>query len=122
MVRSTGGDTMQDVAHPLSAWMNRYVIDRTGVTDTFNIRLEYAPDEHTPGPDKRGPARTDFPEPNAPSIFQALEQQLGLKLEATKGPQMAIMVDHIERPTPNAPGVAEILAAKPTARAKGPGR
>ena len=122
MVWTIGGDTMNEFAHMLSAWMDRHVIDRTGVTDTFNIRLEYAPDEHTPGPDKRGPARTDFPEPNAPSIFQALEQQLGLKLEPTKGPQMAIVIDHVERPTPNSPAVAEALAGKPPARAMGPGR
>jgi uncharacterized protein (TIGR03435 family) len=115
MVWSTGGDTLQEFAHTLSAWMDRYVIDRTGVTDKFNIRLEYAPDEHTPGPDKRGPARTESAEPNAPSIFQALEQQVGLKLEPTKGPQTAIVVDHVERPTPNE-------FAAPLARAKGPGR
>ena len=121
MLWTIGGETMQEFAHTLSAWTDRYVIDRTGVTDTFNIRLEYAPDEHTPGPDKRGPARTDFSEPNAPSIFQALEQQLGLKLEPTKGPQTTIVIDHVERPTPNSPAVAEILAGKPPARATGAG-
>jgi uncharacterized protein (TIGR03435 family) len=114
---------MQEFAHTLSAWTDRHVIDRTGVTDTFNIRLEYAPDEHTPGPDKRGPARTEFPEPNAPSIFQALEQQLGLRLEPTKGPQTAIVVDRVERPTPNSAADAASLGkpALPPARATGAG-
>jgi uncharacterized protein (TIGR03435 family) len=123
MLWTIGGETMQEFAHTLSAWTDRYVIDRTGVTDTFNIRLEYAPDEHTPGPDKRGPARTEFPEPNAPSIFQALEQQLGLRLEPTKGPQTAIVIDHVERPTPNSAADAASLGkpAPPPARATGAG-
>jgi uncharacterized protein (TIGR03435 family) len=86
MLWTIGGETMQEFAHTLSAWTDRYVIDRTGVTDTFNIRLEYAPDEHTPGPDKRGPARTEFPEPNAPSIFKRSSSS-SAKLEPTKGPQ-----------------------------------
>ena len=124
MLWTIGGETMQEFAHTLSAWMDRYVIDRTGVTDTFNIRLEYAPDEHTPGPDKRGPARTEFPEPNAPSIFQALEQQLGLKLEPTKGPQTAIVIDHVERPTPEHPRLTPLrwAAGTPPARATGAAR
>ncbi|HKW02594.1 MAG TPA: TIGR03435 family protein [Vicinamibacterales bacterium] len=124
MVWNVGGEKLSEFAHTLSAWMDRYVIDRTGVTDTFNIHLEYAPDEHTPGPDKRGPARTELAEPNAPSIFQALEQQVGLKLEPTKGPQTTIVVDHVERPTPNSAADAASLGkpASPPARAKGPGR
>jgi uncharacterized protein (TIGR03435 family) len=99
-----GATTLPDFAHTLSAAMDHYVVDRTGAgPDTkFNIHLEFAPDEHVPGADKRNP-RSEFAPPDAPTIFAALEQQLGLKLEATKGPQTVLVIDHIERPTPDGP-------------------
>jgi uncharacterized protein (TIGR03435 family) len=40
-------------------------------------------------------------DPDGPSIFLALEQQLGLKLESTKGPVDVLVIDHVERPTPD---------------------
>jgi uncharacterized protein (TIGR03435 family) len=80
------------------------VIDRTGIKDVFNISWEFGPDENTPGtlrwfanpPDLAAP-------PTAANVFTALEQQLGLKLERIKGPRGYIVIDHIERPTPNGP-------------------
>jgi uncharacterized protein (TIGR03435 family) len=110
-----GGTTLSGFADTLSVWMDHHVIDRTGLPDTqFNIHLEFAPDEHVPGADKRNP-RTEFEPADAPLIFAALEQQLGLKLEPIKGPQGVLVVDHIEKPTPNE-------FAGPPARAKGSGR
>jgi uncharacterized protein (TIGR03435 family) len=86
----------------------------------FNIRLEFAPDEHVPGGDKRYGPRTEFPEPDGPTIFKALEQQLGLKLDATKGPHGFLVIDHVERPTPNSgPRPASIDDAPARARAAG---
>jgi bla regulator protein blaR1 len=99
-----GGVTMERLADFLSNFvMDRHVIDRTGIDTTYNIHLEYSPDERTPctGPPQacQVDANTDIPA--APSIFTAIEQQLGLKLESTKGPHGIIMVDHVERPTEN---------------------
>ncbi len=111
-----GGTTLPNFAHTLSISMDHYVVDRTGYdADTrFNIHLEFAPDEHVPGADKRNP-RTEFAPADAPTIFAALEQQLGLKLEATKGPQAVLVIDHIERPTPDGFWVTPM-------RARGAGR
>jgi bla regulator protein BlaR1 len=96
-----GGETMAKFAGTLSAFMDRNVVDKTGVTDTFNIRLTFAIDEHVPGPDKRFGPPAERPPADGPNIFAALEQQLGLKLEPGKGPHGFLVIDHIERPTPN---------------------
>ena len=99
-----GGTTLPHFAGILTTSMDHYVIDKTGYDPEtkFNIHLEFAPDEHVPGADKRNP-RTTFDPPDAPTIFAALEQQLGLKLEATKGPQGVLVIDHVERPMPDGP-------------------
>ena len=111
-----GGTTMPNFAGTLTASMDRHVVDRTGVDPEtkYNIHLEFAPDEHVPGPDKRNP-RTTFDPPDAPTIFAALEQQLGLKLESTKGPQGVLVIDHVEHPKTDGGWVVPM-------RAKGAGR
>jgi uncharacterized protein (TIGR03435 family) len=96
-----GGATMKSFAGTLSAFMDHHVADRTGVEGSFNIRLEFSLDEHVPGPDKRYGSPTEFPEAEGPNIFKALEQQLGLHLEATKGPHGFLVIDRVERPSAN---------------------
>ncbi len=64
----------------------RPILDRTGLTGTFDVNLEWTPDEN---PDA------------GPSIFTALEEQLGLKLETRKGPVDVLVIDRVERPTEN---------------------
>ena len=110
-----GGTTLGNFAGTLSAHLDRFTLDRTGITDRFNIKLEFQRDEHVPGADKRFGVRTEFPEGDGPNIFAALEQQLGLKLESIRGPQGYLVIDHVERPVPNGP---EDIPA----RAKGAGR
>jgi uncharacterized protein (TIGR03435 family) len=85
------------------------VIDKTGVTDRFNFVLEFAVDENAPGlrfpgvappPQEAEPAEpSDVP--LAATIFSALEDQLGLKLEPAKSGREYIVIDHIEHPSPN---------------------
>jgi len=122
---SIGGTTLSNFAGTLSAFMDRHVMDSTGVSGEFNIRLEFVYDEHVPGPDKR-PREGPPPEPveiasaDGPIIFVALEQQLGLKLESTKGPHGFLVIDHVERPSPNS-GPA-ILEAPARGKAAGAGR
>jgi uncharacterized protein (TIGR03435 family) len=84
--------------------LDRPVIDKTGVTGTFDIHLEFAPDVTMPsiGPprgsvDNPGTPSTD----NGPSIFTAMQEQLGLKLEPAKGPVEVIVIDHSEYPSAN---------------------
>jgi uncharacterized protein (TIGR03435 family) len=81
----------------LSANVQRVVIDRTGLDGTFELDLEFAPDHASP------PLSGDTTPPSAdkPSIFTALEDQLGLKLQSERGPVDVVVIDHIERPTEN---------------------
>jgi uncharacterized protein (TIGR03435 family) len=71
------------------------VTDKTGISDTFNWDLEYVVDGNAANaPDASGVAR-------APTIFDALEQQLGLRLEPVQVPRTYLVIDAIERPSPN---------------------
>jgi uncharacterized protein (TIGR03435 family) len=100
---SAGGVTMVQVAQALSRQVNRVVLDRTRLTGQFDLNLEW-----TPGPGEfqlpvpaDGP-RTGDPSPvSGPSIFTALQEQLGLKLNSEKGPVNVLAVDRAERPTAN---------------------
>ena len=78
--------------------IGRPVLDRTGLEGGYYLDLQYAPQRltATPGTDEASP-----PRPAGPSIFTALEKQLGLKLKPTKGPVESIVIEHIERPTEN---------------------
>jgi len=79
------------------------ILDKTGITDKFNFILEYSIDENTPGDtrflDPSNTVSSDIP--RAATIFAALEEQLGLKLEPAKAPREFIVIDHVERLTPN---------------------
>lgn len=68
----------------------RMVVDRTGLTGSWDFDLTFAPDNR--GPDAP-PA-----DPNQPSFFTAIQEQLGLKLEPTKGPVEVVVIDSIEKP------------------------
>jgi uncharacterized protein (TIGR03435 family) len=67
--------------------VGRTVVDKTGFTGTFDLRLEFAPESAG--------------NLSGPSISTALQQQLGLQLKSTKGPVEVLMIDHVERPTAN---------------------
>ena len=82
--------------------LDRPVIDKTGITGRFNFRIEFAPDEATPFFHSAGVDPTVAPaEPAGPSIFTALQQQLGLKLERATGPVDLLIIDHVEKPSEN---------------------
>jgi len=81
------------VAYRSFAWqlnVDRPVIDKTGLTGTYDIHLRWA----------RDAAPNETPA-NAPSIFDALQEQLGLKLEPGRGPVEYMIVDHAEKPADN---------------------
>ena len=86
----------------LAMVLGRPVIDKTGFSGLFDVRLDFLPDEITatlppPPPDAAG-ASADS---NTPSILTAMQEQLGLRLESTKGPVEVIVIDHVERPSAN---------------------
>jgi len=100
-----GGETLDRFAHStLSSVLDRFVMDQTGVSGRFNIALEFALDESIK-PGVFGGGRAVDPPPagvdKAPSIFQAVQEQLGLKLEKSRGPHEFLLIDHVERPSAN---------------------
>jgi uncharacterized protein (TIGR03435 family) len=90
----------------LSRQLGRTVLDKTGLAANYDFTLQWTPDENQ-GPmlnrPDGGPAAADGapPESSGPSVFTALEEQLGLKLESQKGPVEIVVIDHVERPSEN---------------------
>jgi uncharacterized protein (TIGR03435 family) len=100
------GRTMAQFADSLSRLtmtgggsLNRLIVDRTGLDGQYNLTLKFTP-ENIPPP---GSAPPGFPQvdPNGPSIFTALQEQLGLKLDSQRAPVNVLVVDGAERPTEN---------------------
>jgi uncharacterized protein (TIGR03435 family) len=79
------------------AILDRPVVDQTGLSGRYDFDLEWTPDETQFG----GNVPTGTPEHPKPDLFAALQQQLGLRLEATKGPIEALVIDRVERPSEN---------------------
>ena len=76
--------------------VDRTVIDETDLTGTYDFTMKYAVEDDHAGA-KPDSGTTD----PLPSIFTALEEQLGLKLKSTKGPVDTLVIDHIEKPSEN---------------------
>jgi bla regulator protein BlaR1 len=89
----------------LTLQVGRPVIDKTGLTGAYDFALEWTPEPGQGGPESIGlPPALDFPrasDSNGPSIFTALQEQLGLRLDAQKGPVDLIVVDRAEKPDEN---------------------
>jgi bla regulator protein blaR1 len=94
------------LAYQLSLALSRTVIDKTRLTGEYDFTLEYAPEPGQGGPESIGlppdpnlkPPPTD---PNRPSIFTAIQEQLGLRLESQKSPVDMILIDSVEKPSEN---------------------
>jgi uncharacterized protein (TIGR03435 family) len=89
----------------LVSQLDRPVADKTGLTGLFNFHLEFAPDETSPGFLRRmQKLEADGPPPDptgGTSLFTALQEQLGLKLEPAKVPREILVIDHVEKPSEN---------------------
>ena len=90
---------MADLTVYLSRWLDRLVFDRTGLTGAFEVELQFS-SEGLPGLPTPPPG-VQRPPNDYPSIFVGVQEQLGLKLESTKGPVDVLVIDHVERPTPD---------------------
>jgi uncharacterized protein (TIGR03435 family) len=98
---SASGMTMATLGSSLSGVVQRTVLDRTGITGMFDMELTWTPDQMpqgSAGADPKG--KGSKVDPNGPSIFTALREQLGLKLESTKtkGSVDVLVIDHVEHP------------------------
>jgi uncharacterized protein (TIGR03435 family) len=97
---TAGGTRLPQLATTLSTLVNRIVVDQTGLNGGYDIDLQWAPDQMPFGlggdPPTGGAPSVD---PNRPSIFTALQEQLGLKLDSRRGPVEVLVIDLVERPT-----------------------
>ena len=90
----------------LSRQVGRPVIDRTGLKGNYDFKLQWTPDPGQSGGPMGGPPPPGVeapppPDPNGPSIFTAVQEQLGLRLESQKGPVDLIVIDRVEKPSEN---------------------
>jgi uncharacterized protein (TIGR03435 family) len=95
---------MSRLLDPLSRLTNRIVLDKTNLTGRYNVDLRYTLDRGAfPPPGDAPPGLPPLPpvDPDGPSLFAAVEQQLGLKLDSQKGPVPVMVIDHVERPSEN---------------------
>jgi uncharacterized protein (TIGR03435 family) len=85
--------TMDTIATVLSRQFEQEVLNRTDLPGKYDFQLDWTPDSGScPGADGASAL---------PSIFTAIQQQLGLKLESGKGPVELLVIDHVERPSEN---------------------
>jgi uncharacterized protein (TIGR03435 family) len=100
--RIFGGQiSIAEFARVLSIVVARPVVDRTGFTGTFDADLAFLPDQATSGLPNPGPGLLPPPDPTAVTIFTALQEQLGLKLDSDKGPVEVLIIESVDRPTEN---------------------
>jgi len=87
-----------------SSVMDKPVVDQTDLKDKYDFTLKWTPDD-SQFAQFRGaatPAPSAGDSPNAPpSLYTAVQEQLGLKIEATKAPDDVIVIDHVEKPSAN---------------------
>ena len=82
---------------PLLEQLDRPVIDQTGLTGKYDIELSFVPD-WVKAKEQTAEEQADF---SGATFFEALKDQLGLKLISTRGPLQTLVIDHVEQPTPN---------------------
>jgi len=86
---------MAGLAIFLTQQLRTTVLDKTGLTGTYDINLDWTPD------DAAAPAGLASDTADRPSLFTALEEQLGLKLVSAKGPVEYLIVDRLDHPSAN---------------------
>jgi uncharacterized protein (TIGR03435 family) len=79
--------------------VDKPVVDRTGLAETFDYAILYRLGENgSPGPPNSNALP---PDPQGTPFLDAVRQQLGLRLESSKGPIRSLVIDHVEKPSPN---------------------
>jgi uncharacterized protein (TIGR03435 family) len=91
---------MGTFARGISGLAGRQVVDETGLTGIYDLTLKWTPEQRSESLPS-GPSTAPSPATSGPSIFSALEEQLGLKLESRKSLIPVLVIDHVERPSPN---------------------
>ncbi|HKT80640.1 MAG TPA: TIGR03435 family protein [Vicinamibacterales bacterium] len=91
-----GGFPISQLASALSPMVQRYVVDRTGLTGNYDLEMTFTQEQSFPAP---GGAAVPAVDPSGPSIYTALQEQLGLKLESQRGQVKVLVIDAAEQPT-----------------------
>lgn len=93
--RLEGDTTMANFTAVFRAATGRDVVDKTGLAGYYHVTMNFDMMAVRRGPDVNPP-------PNAaPSVFTAVQEQLGLKLQSSRAKIETLAIDHLERPTPN---------------------
>lgn len=98
------GIDMPSFTRLLSQRIGRPIVDKTGLTGRYSFKLEWANEPHDgegPGGPLHDAGPSSAPGDTGPSIFTAVQEQLGLKLDSEKGPVEVIVIDHLEEPAAN---------------------
>jgi len=90
---------MQNFVDSLGEFMDRPVVDRTSLKGNFSFKVEWESEPDVPS--NSGPGMIGRMMHAGPAMFTAIEEQLGLKLESTKGPVEVLVIDHVEQPVAN---------------------
>jgi uncharacterized protein (TIGR03435 family) len=93
---TVGGVPLSQVANSLAMFAGRVVLDRSGLTGNYDFSMTWTPDQMP----QRPPGGPDLPpiDPNGPSLFTAVQEQLGLKLDSQRGPVEVLVIDRAEKP------------------------
>jgi uncharacterized protein (TIGR03435 family) len=81
--------------------LNRLVVDRSRLEGRYDAELKFTPEFIPSMPPGGLPSSMPSPDPNGPSIFTAVQEQLGLKLDPQRGPVEVLVIDRVERPSEN---------------------
>jgi len=100
--------TIDRLVQAFSDQTGRTVIDKTGLKGEYDFKLQWTPDPRPmdsmappPGAQPPGAAEASVSDTTGPTLVTAIQEQLGLKLESTKGPVEVIVIDHVEKPSAN---------------------
>jgi len=95
-----GGTPLTNFAQSLGMFAGRIVLDRTGLTGAYDVNLTWTPDQMprpAGGGDQPPLINGAAVDPNGPSLFTAVQEQLGLKLDSQRGPVETLVIDHAEK-------------------------
>ena len=103
---SAGAAPIANLVSVLSIILGRPVIDKTGLTGFYDFALTWTPDPAQGGAGSVGPGVPGGPQPlpidpSGPSLFTAIQDQWGLKLDSTKGSLEVLVIDSVSKPTEN---------------------
>ena len=94
---AAGGFPLSQLATTLAPMIGRVVQDKTGLSGTFDFELTWTPDRGPGAPRDAAPA----PDAGGVSLFTAIQEQLGLKLESQRAPVDVVVIDRLNHPTPD---------------------